>query len=354
MTEQCNSQDFNSVNCDSFVMTDELVCAYKTHYYPWTHDLFKGMLPDTSLIDTFFNGIVAYDSSITDGDGYDCDVLVVDKGVVYKSLENENKRYPHDRKAWNELGSLSDMFKVLFDPESGLHLTLPYWETCISDGCIRPYPLNATVVDKVPVLDAEGNHVEDECGNKIYEELIFTSLIDDNTDKPTVGAVKDEPTWDGGYTIYEYLNRPVGVDQNGNEIKPSSGACLLSCEAVAEPFELKEVDGLNVLGLLTGNGVAVESGQVVATIANGLEFDTDGNIQVKPANESIVFDVDGVKLGIVGVDPSGEDVEAGDTFVTEDDINTDQLEFVGGKLEVKKSYLKEVVIPEYFQELPNC
>ncbi|MDB4461449.1 hypothetical protein N9043_00715 [bacterium] len=187
----------------------------------------------------FFGGIKEY--SCIEDKTFDCDEFIIfknDEGgyELIQSLIKNNKRHPHDRDSWKSLGDFSHILKFLFDDADGRQLTLRYWEECRGKNCSTVYNNRDAVVERVE------NGEVDSCDNKLYDDLIYLSLKDCNTDKPSVGASLAVPTWQGPYTESEWFDRQVGFTVNGDPIRQGDNHILVSKDDFCEGLEWKEVD----------------------------------------------------------------------------------------------------------------
>lgn len=194
---------------------------------------------DQKIINSFVNSFMGFVDGITQYDPeaeYSCNDWAIFEGALNKSLIDENSRHPHDKDSWKSYGNIAGILTVMFDELSGHQVTLPYFDACGDEGCVRPYGLGACVVVKTRAKDQLGNPVLDNCGNPVFDELIHTSLVENNITDPVSGSVADPTTWSKGMTACEYFNRPVGADENGNPIKPDGKGCYISCEAPLSPL----------------------------------------------------------------------------------------------------------------------
>lgn len=240
----------NCTNCADYTkLTEEEYCAYKNFYEPWIIKLINTARANGTgaVTESFFGDITEW--KLEDEDGlitYKCDQIVVHDGDFYQATMTSSGRHPHDCDKWRKLGNLSDIFTMLFDPKSGYKFTIPYWEACQAEGCFRKFDSGVTVAEKRPVLDENGEPVIDNCGNPVLETRLFTSLKNNNLDRPSEGALKDPKSWDGGidgqgYKPEEFLNRPVGHTLSGEMIKPGSNICLIDCNSIGKGLVLADV-----------------------------------------------------------------------------------------------------------------
>lgn len=234
---------------------------------------------------------------------YACNDWVVFQEKAYKSRKPNNNRYPHDSECWDEIGLVSGLLDHLLSDNRAIDLSVAFYPEC-SNGCVAMFDKGGCVIDKVPVLNEDGTQKKDDCGQSVFELMIFTSLVDCNTDAPQEGASKEEQTWDGGYTVCAYLNRPVAYTQDANEpdnwLKPEAPRnlkCVLDCSA--------------------------PDGETIALATKGTEgthSTTPGNkLRVIHDNESIVTTPDkGLEVAVIGKDMAGQpvDVRNGPCFVT--------------------------------------
>lgn len=320
---------------------------------------------------------------------YDCNVWIAYKNKAYKSIKPNNSRHPHDSEYWYEVGDMSGLLDHLISDHKAVDLTLPYYPEC-SNGCVAMFDKGQCVVDRVLRLDTDGNPIVDDCGEKVYDLLIFTSLVDCNTDEPLIGSTKSEPTWDGGYTTCGYLNRPVaytqdgntednwlhpdapqnlkcvldcsspddetialatlgnegtysqtignklrvkhdnksivttpqkglevaviGQDKAGNPVDVRNNPCFVTCETMGNGLTWDETTKKWIVNLARGltftatgaveafldtlAGLKFNGNKIAVAIKNGLNFNSSGEIEVKPANNSIIVDGNGVKVNI--------------------------------------------------------
>ena len=215
----------------------------------------------------FFNNINEY-SNCTEGQTFDCDEFIIFKNKdgdyeLHQSLIDANDRHPHDREAWKNLGVFSNILKLIFDESEGKQITLPYWEECNGPNCATVYSQGDSVVERVD------NGVVDNCGNPVYDELIYQSLVDKNTDRPSLGADKDEPTWIGPYSDMEWVTRQVGFTLNEEPIEPGNSHILITEHEFSNNFEIL-VDENGSRSLHTKNVGTDQNGKV---IGNGSDAD---------------------------------------------------------------------------------
>lgn len=228
---------------------------------------------ETEII-SFFSSIQNYENC-ADGQYFDCGDFVVfyDKrnktNTLLQSLIKDNERHPDDRGAWKSHGTIDNILKNIFDESGGHQVTLPYWEPCNSGGnCASVYNKDVCVIERIP----NGKH--DSCGNPLYDELIFTSLENKNTDQPSIGAAKTPPTWDGPYTDCEYFNRPVTVNKNGDLHYPGDSdtrLCSIGCNEIDNKGIVWKKNADNKMELTLGqigvdrNGKPVMAGACLVT-----------------------------------------------------------------------------------------
>ncbi len=111
--------------------------------------------------------------------------------------------------------NLEDVLNAAMRPcgSSTMPLAVSVWSNCFADGCL-------------PVFSKDG------CAWDYDEESgdyrIYTSLKEDNHDKPSVGSKKNPATWEGGYTVCEYLNRGTTGGINGISVDNNAPALNLS------------------------------------------------------------------------------------------------------------------------------
>lgn len=319
----------------------------------------KNTCEESATFMKFFNGIKEY-SNCTEEDVFHCNDFIIFKNKngeyeLHQSLINNNDRHPHDREVWKNLGVFSNILKLIFDEADGKQLTIPYWEKCKGKSCSSVYMKNQCVAERIET----GKF--DNCGNPIYDEFIFNSLVDDNIDQPSIGAEKETPTWDGPYTDCEWFNRQVGYTVNGDTISQGNNHILLSkndlcdssfewndvesgqCENDCDPKLVKQVCtkpiGTDENGIVINNGTESELISLNAphnglhwvdvptdSCAEDCEHPTERKLQVKPCDDSIVVDSCGVKVGSlknikIGVDLNGDDIFADeDCLLTCDDV----------------------------------
>lgn len=145
--------------------------------------------------------------------------------VVCKDFEGK-LNYP-DSKYFKGPYGLEDVLNGAIQPCAGDMLCLcpPIWGACNLDGshCIAVYGLRACAWDYDPELG---------------EYRLYTSLKADNHTKPYEGSKATPKTWDGGYDVCGYLNRPVAKDLDGKLYYPGdkdSIFCGVQCSAVDNP-----------------------------------------------------------------------------------------------------------------------
>ncbi|HPQ96460.1 MAG: hypothetical protein KDI44_09205 [Thiothrix sp.] len=165
----------------------------------------------------------------------------------------------------------------------------PTWTDCDESGdrCIPVFGLNECAWDYDP--DAE-------------DYRLYTSLKADNHDRPHTGSMKATPTWDGGFTICEYLNRPVSKNLNGELAYPGDPAtrlCQLGCDEVKADAPLVIEDAavggkkVKLWKLLYAKGLTVVDEKLQAAIdtAKGLYF--AGNAIAVKLGDYLRFDGNG-------------------------------------------------------------
>ncbi len=145
--------------------------------------------------------------------------------VVCKDFDGK-LNYP-DSKYFKGPYGLEDVLNGAIQPCAGDMLCLcpPIWGACNTDGsvCVPAYGLRACAWDYDPVLK---------------EYRLYTSLKADNHIKPYEGSIANPKTWDGGYDVCGYLNRPVAKDLEGNIYYPGNVNtifCGVSCAEVNNP-----------------------------------------------------------------------------------------------------------------------
>lgn len=145
--------------------------------------------------------------------------------VVCKDFDGK-LNYP-DSKFFKGPFGLEDVLNGAIQPCAGDMLCLcpPIWGACNLDGshCIAVYGLRACAWDYDPELG---------------EYRLYTSLKADNHTKPYEGSKTTPKTWDGGYDVCGYLNRPVAKDLDGKLYYPGdkdSIFCGVQCSAVDNP-----------------------------------------------------------------------------------------------------------------------
>lgn len=145
--------------------------------------------------------------------------------VVCKAFDGK-LAYP-DSKYFKGPYGLEDVLNGAIQPCAGDMLCLcpPIWGACNTDGsvCVPAYDLRACAWDYDPVLK---------------EYRLYTSLKADNHIKPYEGSIANPKTWDGGYDVCGYLNRPVAKDLDGNLYYPGDKDtifCGVQCSAVDNP-----------------------------------------------------------------------------------------------------------------------
>lgn len=271
---------------------------------------------------------------------YACDDWVVFQEKAYKSRKPNNNRHPHDSEYWDEIGLVSGLLDHLLQDNRAIDLSVAFYPEC-SNGCVAMFHKGGCVIDKVPVFNEDGTQKKDDCGQLVFELMIFTSLVDCNTDAPQDGASKDDPTWDGGYTVCAYLNRPVAYTQDGNKpenwLKPEAPQnlkCVLDCSAPdGETIALAEQGeagthsstegrklrarhdnesiittpdkGLEVAVIgktINSESVDVREEPCLVTcedMGNGLWHNPEtGRFEVKPADHSVTVDSEGIRVKI--------------------------------------------------------
>lgn len=194
------------------------------------------------LIDYFFS-LEEWKESKT----YNCDEFVIFDGKIIQSIISDNDQHPHNKKAWKELGTFTDILKHTFSDESGMKLSIPYWKECNKPNCKPLVNKGSCYAVKVKKLDKDGKPEIDDCNEIIYENKIFVSLVDCNSDSPLVGTNKFPKTWDGGFTLCEYLNRPIGYTLNNEPIYSLDKKILITSENILAPLIIKTVNGKKYL-----------------------------------------------------------------------------------------------------------
>ena len=198
------------------------------------HSINQQTCNESSAFIKFFTGIEEY-SNCNESTVFDCGEFVIFKTKdgtyeLNQSLISNNDRHPHDRTAWKNHGVFTNILKNILNGDTGHSLTIPYWTPCNSGANCQPlYNKRNCTVEKIV------NGSVDECGNPLYDELIFVSIGDKNIDQPSVGAAKDVPTWEGPYTECEFFSRPVTVNKNGDLHYPgdeSTRLCSIGCDEI--------------------------------------------------------------------------------------------------------------------------
>ena len=211
-------------------------------------------------------------------------------GFLHVSCTDIESSIPFpDSRDWEGPFDVLDVLNSSLKPCSSptLPLDLPVWENC-SDGdfCVTAYPMGACVWS----FDDEAEKYK-----------IFTSIKSDNQDRPFEGSKMTEPSWDGGYTICEYLNRPVSKNLNNELASPETSNCYIGCDEInPDSLEIKKIGDKLVLSVKTSKGLKQTSSGIEAKIGDGLEFGSDGEI----------------KVGQIGVDINGNPVNAGACLMT--------------------------------------
>ncbi|HPE62366.1 MAG TPA: hypothetical protein PLB10_18715, partial [Thiolinea sp.] len=160
-------------------------------------------------------------------------------------------------------------------------LEVAVWESCNSNpNCVRQFPLGGCALDYDP---------------EAQDYRLYTSLIEDNHDKPYYGSKKDPATWDGGFTVCEYLNRPVTVNENGElhyPGNPETRLCSISCDAPMEPLVWRAVNGLKRLTVAISRGLHIVGGAIEAKIGKALNFRVNPMDPDDPTNGTIDWQYD--------------------------------------------------------------
>lgn len=180
---------------------------------------------------------------------YNCDDFVIFEGKIIQSIISDNNKHPHNKKAWKELGTFVDILKHTFSDENGMSLSIPYWKECTKPNCKLPVNKGSCYAVKVKKLDKEDKPLIDDCGEIIYENKIFVSKVDCNPDSPLVGVNKYPKTWDGGYNLCEYMNRPIGYNINNEPLYAIDQPILITSDDIYEPLIIKEINGKKYLTL---------------------------------------------------------------------------------------------------------
>lgn len=179
-----------------------------------------------------------------DNENYKCNDIVSHCDEIYISSIKDNDRHPHDSDAWENLGSAGDILGMILNQDNSYQLSMPYHQSC-GGGCVSHYPMDATVAVESPLLDANGEELTDDCGNVQTETLIYSSLIDFNTDLPSEGAEANPPTWTQGVSFIEYLT-PAEITASDIVGKicadPAATASLKTCLGVQDPVKYTWVE----------------------------------------------------------------------------------------------------------------
>lgn len=194
------------------------------------------------LIDYFFS-LDEWDEDKT----YQCDEFVIFEGKIIQSIISDNDQHPHNKKAWKELGTFTDILKHTFSDENGMSLTIPYWKECTKPNCRPLVNKGSCYAVKVKKLDKDGKPEIDDCNEIIYENKIFVSLVDCNSDAPLIGSTKFPKTWAGGFTLCEYLNRPIGYTLNNEPIYSLDKKIIITSDDILAPLIIKTVNGKKYL-----------------------------------------------------------------------------------------------------------
>lgn len=194
----------------------------------------------SEVINEFFNFDI-FDEN--DDKLYCYNNIVIYKNEIYKSLINDNDRNPHDADAWFYIGTFADIISYIIADDKGYQLDIIYYPEC-TKSCHCMFNKGQCVVDKVIKTDDLGISLKDDCGNVIYEYLIFNSLIDCNTSPPILGSQATPPTWTQGMTVCEYLNRPLVIADN-SLINLTNGLSVRISQDSGNKLQLR-ADGLYV------------------------------------------------------------------------------------------------------------
>lgn len=194
------------------------------------------------LIEYFFS-LDEWDEDKT----YQCDEFVIFEGKIIQSIISDNDQHPHNKKAWKELGTFTDILKHTFSDENGMRLTIPYWKECNKPNCRPLVNKGSCYAVKVKKLDKDGKPEIDDCNEIVYENKIFVSLLDCNSDTPLIGSTKFPKTWDGGFTLCEYLNRPIGYTLNNEPIYSLDKKIIITSDDILAPLIIKTVNGKKYL-----------------------------------------------------------------------------------------------------------
>ncbi len=194
------------------------------------------------LIEYFFS-LDEWDEDKT----YQCHEFVIFEGKIIQSTISDNDQHPHNKKAWKELGTFTDILKHTFSDENGMRLTIPYWKECTKPNCRPLVNKGSCYAVKVKKLDKDGKPEIDDCNEIVYENKIFVSLLDCNSDTPLIGSTKFPKTWDGGFTLCEYLNRPIGYTLNKEPIYSLDKKIIITSDDILAPLIIKTVNGKKYL-----------------------------------------------------------------------------------------------------------
>ena len=136
------------------------------------------------------------------------------EGCLYVSCTDIDSAIPFpDSRDWEGPFDAFDILNGSLKPcgSPTLPLELPVWENC-TDGehCVSIYPLDSCVWS-----------MDDDLG----KYRIYTSLKADNHDRPYQGSKLAEPSWEGGYTPCDIINKVLNpcreiskTSDNGNFI----------------------------------------------------------------------------------------------------------------------------------------
>ena len=210
------------------------------------NDLIETLLEQYQYLIDFFAVIKPWDKDRL----YGCEEFSFFEGKLIQSRIAENDQHPHNRKAWKEHGTLFDILNHVFSDGEGYTLTIPYYrDECSQPNCRQVIKKGSCYAVKVKKLGKDGKPEIDECGDIVLETKIFVSRIDCNPDHPLAGSIKNEPTWDGGYNLCEYMNRPIGYDLNGLPIYSIDRPILITDATILAPLAIITKNGKRYLGL---------------------------------------------------------------------------------------------------------
>ena len=214
------------------------------------------------------------------GTPYSCKDIVIVGNELYASTISDNDRHPHDSDAWDNLGSVADILGMIAGKDDGYMLSMPYHHSC-SDGCVTNYAEGDSVAVKIPLFNADGSEQLSECGDPLFETLIFTSLVDDNIDSPIDGAAANPATWTQGVSLVEFLtSAPSAADVVADICAdPASVLALKSCLGVSDPvtYTWAETNGNDGDGVIEWTGTPSDgsAAQVISVAEPTVDTDTD-------------------------------------------------------------------------------